>query len=164
MRKKIFISMLSASLFLSPACVYAAEQTDAERIALLEQKIVELEQRIVALEGKNQPAEHAKITDEGILNQGIYIVGEDIPAGKYCFTAKSGIGVIYTYKSYDLYQQDEYSFNEMYQIAPQEFLDGFSDNKDLGFIASSISTSVDNVRLTDGMCLKTDATITYAIQ
>lgn len=168
MRKSIMSLLLSVSIIMAGGGnVIAAENDQTMTIEEMQEKIVELEERIAALEdlllngdgGISSETEDnsADASRLSTLNPGVYIVGEDIISGKYDFTVKNGIGVIYVYDNYEVYKEDQYGFNEMYQIASQDYLDGIAQNEDVGFIASMMSSKADNVRLEDGMCMYLDS-------
>lgn len=61
--------------------------------------------------------ENDSLDDTGRLNPGVYIIGEDIPAGKYTFSITDGAGIISVYDSYDDYKNDDYEHSEEYHVA-----------------------------------------------
>lgn len=79
-----------------------------------------------------------------ILGTGTYIVGEDIPEGKYDFNMISGGGSVYIYENFDEYNNGEI-WDKYFHLGAEgtKYLEKFS----------GYSTSASNIRLTQGKCL-----------
>lgn len=92
--------------------------------------------------------------DVGRLNPGVYIVGEDIVAGKYTFTVSDGAGIISVYDSYDDYKNDDYRHSEEYYVASKKYKESL--DSDLESINSLYSSEIGNLPLENGMCVKID--------
>lgn len=63
--------------------------------------------------------------ENGLYPEGQYVVGEDIPLGKYLLTSKNGLhGSIAVYESYFMFKEDEplsfNSFSDDYYMALRE--------------------------------------------
>lgn len=167
MKKKLVtiftICALSCTTFSFP--VYAEDSGDS-RIEALEQKVAELEQRIEALEklfSNSEGSDNVISNSEKILNPGVYIAGEDIPAGKYSFHITDGAGTIETYGSYDSYKSNNYVDCEYYEVASEAYKNNLSS--DLESLRDLYSSDIGNIPLQDGMCLKiSGVTVSYAVQ
>lgn len=94
------------------------------------------------------------LDDVGRLNSGVYVVGEDIPAGKYAFTITDGVGIISVYDSYDDYKNDNYEHSEEYPVASKKYKESL--DSDLESIKSLYSSEIGNLPLENGMCVKID--------
>lgn len=92
--------------------------------------------------------------DVGRLNPGVYIVGEDIAAGKYTFTVSDGVGVIDVYDSYDAYKNDDYEHSEEYNVASKKYKESLGS--DMESLNALYSSEIGNLPLEDGMCVKID--------
>lgn len=85
---------------------------------------------------------------ENVLNTGIYIIGEDLIAGKYDLTAIKGSGSVKIYNSYDEYLEDEYG---VYAFADYDMKE---ENASVGMLNEDVySQTISNIRLEDGQCL-----------
>lgn len=158
------ICALSGTSFSIPVF---AETDDSSRIEALEQKVAELEQRIAALEGflnNTENPESFVASQEGTLEPGVYIVGEDIPEGKYTFSITRGEGSLLVYADYSTYKSgDRFDAYEIYDVASQNYIDQYKDMMEA--YAESLSTEVGNVRLENGECLNVDSvTVSYIVQ
>mgnify|MGYP000044325303 FL=1 len=94
------------------------------------------------------------LDDVGRLNPGVYIIGEDIPAGKYTFSITDGAGIISVYDSYDDYKNDDYEHSEEYHVASKKYKESLGS--DLESINSLYSSEIGNLPLENGMCVKID--------
>lgn len=167
MKKKLVtiftICALSCTAFSFP--VYA-EDSDASRIEALEQKVTELEQRIAALEGffsNSDDTDSVVSGSEEVLNPGVYVVGEDIPAGKYSFHITDGVGMIEAYGSYDAYKANDYNDYECYGAASETYKDSL--DSDLESLNALYSSDIGNIPLQNGMCLNINGvTASYTVQ
>lgn len=99
------------------------------RIEALEERVTQLESKL-EVQKTNDVSSDTTSSESSVLNPGVSIVGEDISAGKYNFSVTKSFGTIYTYDSYDKYKENQYSFNEMYPLASQEYLDSFANDED----------------------------------
>lgn len=167
--KKRLITILSICALSSIAFSFPvhAETDDSTRIEALEQKVSELEQRIATLEGllsNSNNSENIVASSEGTLEPGVYIVGEDIPEGKYTFSITRGEGSLLVYADYSTYKSgDRFDAYEIYDVASQNYIDQYKDMMEA--YAESLSTEVGNVRLENGECLNVDAvTVSYTVQ
>lgn len=85
--------------------------------------------------------------NENILNAGIYIIGEDLIAGKYDFTAIKGSGSVKIYNSYEEYLDDEHGFHALSDYDMKE------ENASVGMLNEDIySQTISNIRLEEGQC------------
>ena len=98
--------------------------------------------------------ENESLDDTGRLNPGVYIIGEDIPAGKYTFSITDGAGIISVYDSYDDYKNDDYEHSEEYHVASKKYKESLGS--DLESINSLYSSEIGNLPLENGMCVKID--------
>lgn len=66
------------------------------------------------------------VPDEGKIYSGGYIIGEDLKGGNYTFEARSGIGVLLIYNSYDSFVSDSSKENANIKInmCPTELMAG----------------------------------------
>lgn len=159
MKKSFVITLLIVSIMAIP--VLANETED--RIAALEAKVIELEARISALEGND--AEKIETQDENsemtttdsiTLTTGTWIVGEDLPAGKYNLASPDGESHIKMYDNYDARKAREYSYFEDYTLVNQEYLDSvinmFGESY-INTISGLYTVQANNVRLEDNNCI-----------
>lgn len=87
------------------------------------------------------------MTDK-IISVGIYIVGEDLEAGKYDFISVSGTGSVKIYNSYDEFLEDIYGINSFRNYDVKE------KNASSGLLNEDIyAESISNVRLVEGQCI-----------
>ena len=155
--KKIIIVLLATIIM--TATVNADETED--RIADLERRVAELERIVAELTGGSDAAEVVLPTGEPIeLGTGTWIVGEDIPEGKYNLTCDSGYATVYFYPSLQSRQDEEYSFTEMYLIASDAFLESarstyaeYSTEDAIDSLLSMYATTINNVYVYDGNCI-----------
>ena len=111
----------------------------------------------------NEPnSESSDSFDEvGRLNPGVYIVGEDIAAGKYTLTVTDGVGSIEVYNTYDDYKNDNYDAMDMYVVASENYKEAMTDE----VIKSMYSSEIGNLPLESGMCVKIDAvSVLYLVE
>lgn len=175
MKKKIIALLMSATLFVAPNCVYA--KSDAERIAELEERVAKLERdfetliKIIDIEidrleekidgtsGSQESVAEDVASDGQSLSPGVYVVGEDIPSGKYSFSVISGVGEMKLYNSYDEYRNDSgWDCFEDYSLASQKYIDEL--NQETGEMMSALySSTAGNVKLEDGMCISIDSVV-----
>lgn len=82
------------------------------------------------------------------LTAGVWIVGEDIPEGKYTFNATNGVGTIEIYGTYESYEDNEYDWivYETLAVITENSSDIFKE------IYSSFPSSYRAV-LKDGQCV-----------
>lgn len=167
--KKRLITILSICALSSIAFSFPvhAETDDSTRIEALEQKVAELEQRIATLEGllsNSNNSENIVASSEGTLEPGAYIVGEDIPEGKYSFSVIRGEGELLLFLDYNTYKTgDRFDAFESYDMASQEYINQYQDT--MTAYAESLSTEVGNVHLESGDCLNVDGvTLSYKMQ
>lgn len=160
--KKALLFVLSVFLFATPC--FAGDDDILARIEALEQQVADLQAQIDALSGissntttdESSPAPGESIT----LEVGTWVVGDDIPAGKYNITCSNDAGaMIYVYKSLDDKLNDEL-FSDIYSVtseaAKAAFADLYDDNPSADVLLDSMNTVVYNVYLIDGQCLKID--------
>lgn len=83
------------------------------------------------------------------LSAGIYVASEDIPAGKYDISVLSGYGSIKIWASLEDYDADKYR-KEKYYVASE-------DSDAMKNWPDSYSSSLSNIRLSDGFCLVVDS-------
>lgn len=79
------------------------------------------------------------------LGSGMYVVGEDIPDGKYDILTTSGAGTIYVYKSFESYDNDEI-WGKYFQVAAE-------GTRQIEKYSDMYSVSISNLRLTSGKCM-----------
>lgn len=97
----------------------------------------------------------------GRLNPGIYIVGEDIAAGKYTLTVTDGIGFIEVYNTYDDYKNGNYDAMNMYMVASESYKKVAADEA----INSMYSSEIGSLPLENGMCVKIDTvSVLYLVE
>lgn len=85
------------------------------------------------------------------LEQGVYVVGEDLIAGKYDFTATAGSGILWIYESLDTYEKDPYDSINTYTLA--------GDEEILKSLSSMYSKSCKNIRIKKGYCIVVDGAL-----
>lgn len=102
-----------------------------------------LEYYNTALAESNVQTESASVIEPTTLGAGIFIVGEDIPAGKYDITAINGSGgTICFYPNYDIYKNDGKSDGYYFLYA-----------EDYKYYSKGDSTTASNILLSDGNCI-----------
>lgn len=121
----------------------------------------ETEQSSAPAEETESEVETEMVQTEGImdpfqLSAGTFIIGEDIPSGKYDFIANTGSSQIYIYKSYDDFKDSEYSFTQTYNL-------GAEGSTGLESLPDLYSKTASNVRLSDGECLVINSGLTIDV-
>lgn len=97
----------------------------------------------------------------GQLSPGVYIVGEDIAAGKYTLTVTDGAGSIEVYNTYDDYKNSNYNAVNMYAVASESYKKAVTDET----IKSVYSSEIGNLPLESGMCVKIDTvSVLYLVE
>ena len=155
--KRIIVATLSAVIMLSSA-VFASDADYEARIAALERRVAILEEKLgITSDGGLQSEESLPAaTDTVSLGIGTWIVGEDIPAGKYDLTSPDGTAFVKIYKSYEDRVNEEYSYFESYDVTSQAYIDALleaSGGENAELYASLYHPSASNIRLEDGYCL-----------
>ena len=152
--KKLLIAMAAMAAMVMPARADEAELL--ARIEALEQRVAQLEALIVG--GKTIPESSTEqITEvkEITLATGTWIVGEDLPAGKYYVECTSGYGSVLFYSSLEARQSDEYNYFEGNVLVSKALSEKLGEQSEDG--TSTHITEINNVRLEDGNCIYTDA-------
>lgn len=147
-----------------------AERLDALEAALA--KIDELENRIAELEANQATtealteAETAAIASEDpgtsepfVLDAGTWIVGEDLPEGKYNIKCIGGTGTISFYDDYETKKEREYDYFEYYMMASDEYFQSLAAlGQDMVNSMKALYTqSANNIRLENGNCIYLDS-------
>ena len=156
--KKLIVSVVTAMMMFSSVAMASDADYEA-RIADLERRVAALEEKLGISSQEEAQTEAASLpaaTEPVSLGIGTWIVGEDIPAGKYNLTSPDGTSYIKIYKSYDDRAAEEYSYFEDYSVTSQAYLDALleasgGENKEL--YTSMYPTTASNIRLEDGYCL-----------
>lgn len=155
--KKLVVSIIVATMMLSSVAMAADADYEA-RIAELERRVAALEEKlgIASQEGSQAAETLPAATEPVLLGVGTWIVGEDIPAGKYNLTSPDGTAYVKIYKSYDDRISDEYDYFESYDVTSQDYIDALLDasgGENAELYASLYNPSASNIRLEDGFCL-----------
>ena len=92
---------------------------------------------------------------EGKLYPGVYVIGENLDAGKYSFDAIQGLGELRVYKNYDIFWKDLYGYdaNERYDMKAPDADPGL-------YSEDHFAQSANNVRLKDGNVLFIESGLT----
>ena len=160
--KKMIAFVTAVVIALLPMTVHA-EDLEA-RISALEERVAVLEALIL---GESSEQETEVSTGESVtLEVGTWVVGEDIPAGKYNLTCTNDAGsVCYVYASLDDKLKDEF-YKDFYSVSTEaykkQYAELFSDDENINVILDSLQTVIYNVYLQDGQCLVIDgASMTF---
>jgi len=101
--------------------------------------------------------ETVQVPDTVTLTPGTYIVGEDLPAGKYDMECVSGLGTVDLYKDYETRMTKDYDTIETYLMTTEAYFDAVDiPGYDMSTLKSLYTFSVKNVRLADGNCIYVD--------
>lgn len=152
MKKAIAIGLILAITASVP--VYAGEDELIARIEALEERVSALE---TLLGGSTEQIPTA--TDEITLSSGTYIIGEDMPAGKYNLSCADGTSEINFYNDYQSRKSDEYSYFEHYNLASQAYIDYMTITLGEAYVqnlSSLYTTEVNNIRLEEPNCIYID--------
>ena len=152
MKKAIAIGLILAITASVPA--FAGEDELIARIEELEERVSALETLLGGSAEQMQPA-----TDEITLSSGTYIIGEDMPAGKYNLSCADGTSEIKFYNDYQSRKSDEYSYFENYNMASQAYIDYITDTLGEEYVqnlSALYATVVNNVRLEEPNCIYID--------
>lgn len=152
--KKLIVAVTAALLFCTVP-VYADDADLLARIEALEERVTALEALLSSSSGS---AETVQTGEPVTLEVGTWIVGEDIPAGKYNLTCATDAGAMCTvYKSLedklnqtgmtDLYSISTEAYKEMYASL-------FDDDEGLSATLDSLQTEIFNAYISDGQCLE----------
>ena len=111
---------------------------------LLKERILRLEQTVF----EEKPTTNTAPTSESFsLSSGLYIVGEDINAGKYSVSITNGEGALRVFSDYDKYiktEGNQFDALQSYDVAEPDK----TDNPYWTYVSE-----VGNLILKDGMCL-----------
>lgn len=109
------------------------------------------DQCLIIDKGLNLQYEFSEKITDSILPVGVYVISEDLDAGKYNFTAIKGTGSIKIYNSYEEYQQDEYGYDAFVDYDMRE------ESASTGLLNEDVySQLISNIRLEDNQCLVID--------
>lgn len=151
--KKMIIFVLALLMFAAP--VKADEAELLARIEALELRVSQLEALLSEGDVSAEEQQDVSARDGIELETGTWIVGEDIPAGKYDMTCTSGAGSVYFYNSYEEMKAEKYSFTETYYMGSEAQRIRFKDSEEKYY--SIFTRIVNNIRLEDGNCVNSEA-------
>lgn len=157
MKKAVTMGIILAIVSAVP--VFAGEEDLLARISALEERVAVLESMLDVSSEQTEALPPA--ADALTLSAGTYIVGEDIPAGKYNLTCNSGSGSVKIYDNYETRRSGDYNYFEDYTICSQEYMDyiGSALGEDyLQTVASLYTLEAKNVRLEAPNCVFIDGT------
>lgn len=156
MKKVITLCLIAAIVAAIPA--YAGDEDLLARIEALEERVAALE-ALHAGSIQGDQAQTAVATGDPItLEVGTWIVGEDIPAGRYNLTSATDAGAqCMVYKSLDEKMNDGI-FDDYYSVSTDAYKEMyaslFEDQEGLSATLDSMPTEIFNVYLSDGQCLE----------
>jgi hypothetical protein len=155
--KKLIVSVVTATMMFSSVAMASDADYEA-RIAELEHRVAVIEEKLGITSDVETQIEESipAATNTVSLGIGTWIVGEDIPAGKYNLTSPDGTAYVKIYKSYDDRISDEHSFIESYNVTSQAYIDALleaSGGENAELYSSLYHPSASNIRLEDGFCL-----------
>lgn len=149
--KKLSLALVIATLSMS-LTVYGGDAELLSRIKALEERVARLEVLVSGPESKTTTAQ-SEAEDAITLNPGTWIVGEDIPAGRYNLTSSSDGGAMcYVYESLDDKLSGEL-WDDFYSLSTEAYLEQYKDMFDSS-ILDSLVTEVFNVYMLDGQCIE----------
>lgn len=155
MRRKLVAALLLSSVMMA-GTARADEAELLARIETLEQRVAQLEQMMGIGEAPATETEAAQETStETIsLGTGTWIVGEDLPEGKYNITCASGMGSLYFYNSLDERKEDIYNAYEMHLMCGDDVREEMlASPYEMDTVMSVYSTTLNNVSFDDGNCI-----------
>ncbi len=159
--KMLFVTSALCLLLSVPAL---GSESDLEaRVAALEARVAELE---AILSGSSAGTVEdgspslAPATEPITLGTGTWIVGEDIPAGKYNIVCEDGYGSVKLYNDYETRKAKDYDYFESYLLMSESYLEITRSQLGDDFASSLMGMytfEVNNVRLEDGNCIYNDS-------
>ena len=153
MKKRLLIGIAASIMMALP--VHADEAELLARIEALELRVAQLEALLGAGDVSSEVQQDISAGEAIELETGTWIVGEDIPAGKYDMTCTSGAGSVYFYNSYEEMKTEKYSFTETYYMGSEAQRIRFKDSEEKYY--SIFTRIVNNIRLEDGNCVNSEA-------
>ena len=152
--KKRIIFVLALLMFAVP--VEADEAELLARIEALELRVSQLEELLGANLCTVEPAETPASSSYGSIElaAGTWVVGEDLPAGKYNLTCSSGSGSVCFYKSLEQKERERFDYDYEYFMGSQEEIDEKAEKYN---ITNFYTAEVNNIRLEDGNCIYSEA-------
>lgn len=151
--KKLLIAVAAMAAMAMPARADEAELL--ARIEALEQRVAQLEATIAGGEASQEAITEDGNADETItLGTGTWIVGQDVPPGKYKITCISGLGMLHFYTSYEERKENEYNSYEDHLMCGTNVFDEMANSPyDTDTIMSMYTSEINNVLLEDGYCI-----------
>lgn len=143
------------------ACTYLSEALDSdtygyaigtkalEALEALENGYVEVFRELMDTSHQyyEETPENNKMQEDIIIETGIYIIGEDIPTGKYDIAAINGSGgSVYIYNNYDAYKSGNHPDSYYFLYA-----------EDYKYYEQGDSSIANNIRLEEDECIKVDS-------
>lgn len=152
--KKALIAVLLSLAIAAPA---AGSEYD-DKIAELEARIAALEARLDALEGKPAELPVNAAGEPFSLGVGTFIVGEDLPEGKYNVICGEGTAVVTLFQDLATKEESDYMYKERYDLASKSYLDSLASTyaeigMDSEIITSIWTEEVNNFRVYAGNCI-----------
>lgn len=159
--KKRLVALLAAVMVCAAPYAVHAEAVDLEaRVAALEARVAALEALLGGSVEESPLEEEMPAATEAItLAAGTYIVGEDLPAGKYKITCADGTSEVKIYNDYETRKRSEYGYFEDYDLCTQSYLDYLSSimgEAYLQTLAAIYTLEANNVRLEAPNCIFID--------
>lgn len=161
---KLMIGTIAALILALSTPAIASESELLIRIEALEERISVLESLLGISDVQQEETESAEIVESAgtniTLGTGTWIVGEDIPAGKYKIVCQDGTSTIKIYNSYEDRVNKSYSYVEDYMMSNEEYIErtfSMLGEDTVNTYKSLYVFEVNNVYLSDGMCLYIDS-------
>ena len=154
MKKLLPICVLACALTAFPAMADEAELL--ARIEALEQRVAQLEAMIGVSAESEVLVQEAPAQNNGAIElaAGTWVVGEDIPAGKYNLTCSSGSGSVCFYGSLEQKERERYDYDYEYFMGSQEEIKEKAEKYN---ITNMYTAEVNNIRLEEGNCIYSEA-------